>query len=58
MKQQRQSIIISWLGFKNGLVKQDVVKVRKGETPEEAVEVFRARLRGERVARIVGWRVW
>ncbi|MGV0985055.1 MAG: hypothetical protein ACOYB2_10900 [Limnohabitans sp.] len=50
-----KSILISWIGWENALVKQDVVRVRRNETPEEAVSLFAA---NSKVAKLIGWRPW
>lgn len=55
------SLLISYLGFEDGLVKQDVVKVRRDEEDQDAtVSRFVAdkELRGEPVARIVKVQTW
>lgn len=49
-----RSIIISWLGYENGLVKQDVVRLGR-RTPEQAVTDF---VGDHAVAHLIGWKVW
>lgn len=51
----RHSIIISWIGWVDGFVNQDVIRVRRGETDEYTVDVFAA---NAKVAKIVGWAKW
>lgn len=50
-----RSVLISWIGWQNALVQQDVVKLRRDETPELVVAWFSAK---PKVAKIVGWRWW
>lgn len=54
MKRQ-PSIIISWIGWENGLVRQDVVKVRRDETPELTAAWFAGQAK---VAKLIGWKIW
>ena len=54
MKRQ-PSIIISWIGWENALVKQDVVKVRRDETPEDTVAWWASKAK---VAKVIGWKAW
>jgi hypothetical protein len=51
---RKGSIIIDWLGWENGLVKQDVVRLR-GRTPDQAVLDFTA---DRNPAKVIGWRYW
>jgi hypothetical protein len=60
MNTKQPSILISYLGFEDGIVKQDVRRIRRGEDQEQTVSLFVAdkELRGEPVARIVKVQPW
>jgi hypothetical protein len=55
IRRQQPSLLISWLGWEDGLVAQDVVKVRRGETEELAVATFAANPRVAKVVKVEAW---